>query len=322
MMRAPQAVRIGYFGKIPARGDFIKACDHPALVALLDQWLADVMNQLSTDARWKLNYDATLPLHFAFVGTRRRRAVAGHIVASSDQSQRRFPFLTMGTFEVSQPQRFVALSPVVLAPMWHQLELLASNVLDAAEPEALLQVLGHTVVEIDPVAVEHSGEFSGFLDGHNVAGLEALLERTSVRQMILALGLLLQPVRRSGAARLDKSLVLPLPQAPRYRCLVAAFWLDLIAPFLQQADFELGLFLTEVREQQVLVIGFGGAAPETLQAIIDPGCAEEQQISFEYTDWVDQLIAGDPEVQKLSTYLEQGQLSLRSAHALFHATFS
>jgi type VI secretion system protein ImpM len=322
MTRPPQAVRIGYFGKIPARSDFIKASDNLALVALLDQWLAEVMNQLSADPRWKLNYDAARPLQFAFVGTRSRRAIAGHLVASSDQSQRRFPFLMMGALEVAQPPAFVPLSPVVLAQLWRQLDLLAADVLDAADPEPALQVLGHTVVEIDPEAEEHGQAFIDFLDGHNITGLEALLERTRVRQTILALGLLLQPVRRSGAARLDKSLVLPLPQAPRYRCLVAAFWLDLIAPFLRQADFELGLFLTELRQRQVLVVGFGGAAPETLQAIIDPHCAEEQQIGFEYTDWVDQLIAGDPQVQKLSACLEQGQLSLRSAHALFHATFS
>ena len=37
------AVRLGYFGKIPARGDFIKAGDNHALVQLLDDWLAQVM---------------------------------------------------------------------------------------------------------------------------------------------------------------------------------------------------------------------------------------------------------------------------------------
>jgi type VI secretion system protein ImpM len=102
---------------------------------------------------------------------------------------------------------------------------------------------------------------------------------------------------------------------------VAAFWLDLIAPFLLQADFELSLFFAELRGQPSLVIGFSGAAPETLAAIIDPQCAAEHQIGFDYAGWVDELIAGDAGVQKLSAYLEQGQLSLRSAHALFHETF-
>ncbi|GJI94592.1 type VI secretion-associated protein [Duganella caerulea] len=322
MKRAAQSARIGYFGKLPTRGDFIKAGDNLALANLLDGWLAEVMNLLSADPRWRLNYDAMQPLGFAFVGTRSRRAIAGHLRASHDLSQRRYPFLGMSVVEIDDPRSFVALSPLVLAPLWDALEPLANKVLDAAEPEECLQALATATVDIEPCAAEHQQLFTDFLDRHSIAGLEAILGSASVRQMILAVGLLLQPVRRSGAARLDKSLVLPLPSAPRLRYLVASFWLDLITPFLQQADFELSLFLGEQREQPVLVVGFSGAEPETLQAFIDPLCAIEQQITFEDADWVNELIAGDASVQKLSAYLEQGQLSLRSAHALFHETFA
>jgi type VI secretion system protein ImpM len=321
MKRGPQSVRIGYFGKLPARSDFIKAADNPALASLLDDWLAEVMHVLSADPRWKLNYDAMPPLHFAFVGTRSRRAIAGHLAASSDISQRRYPFLSMSAIEVDDPRIFLSRSPVVLAPLWQALGQLAADVLAAGDPEPPLQVLAAARVEIDPAAAEHEQGFLDFLDRHNVAGLEGMLASASVRRMILAIGLLLQPVRRSGAERLDKSLALPLPHAPRQRYLVAAFWLDLIAPFLLQADFELSLFFAELRGQPSLVIGFSGAAPETLAAIIDPRCAAEHQIGFDYAGWVDELIAGDAGVQKLSAYLEQGQLSLRSAHALFHETF-
>ena len=321
MKRPLQAARIGYFGKLPTRGDFVKAADNLALASLLDGWLAEVMNLLSIDPRWKLNYDAMQPLDFAFVGTRSRRAIAGHLRASSDLSQRRYPFLGMSTIEIDDPRCFVARSPLVLAPLWNVLEPLAGDVLRAAEPEACLQTMAATSVDIDPGAADHEQMFMDFLDRHSVAGLEAMLGLTSVRQMILAVGLLLQPVRRSGAARLDKSLVLPLPGDVRQRHLVAAFWLDLITPFLQQADFELSLFLGAQREQPVLAVGFGGAEPETLQALIDPRFAAEQQITFEYAGWVDELIVGDAGVQKLSAYLEQGRLSLRSAHALFHETF-
>lgn len=322
MKRPAQAARIGYFGKLPTRADFIKAADNLALANLLDGWLADVMNLLSIDPRWKLNYDAMQPLDFAFVGTRSKRAIAGHLRASSDLSQRRYPFLSMSAIEIDDPRSFVARSPLVLAPLWDVLEPLTNQVFDATEPEGCLQAMATATVDIDPSAAEHQQLFMDFLDRHNVAGLEAMLGRASVRRMILAIGLLLQPVRRCGAARLDKSLVLPLPDAVRQRYLVAAFWLDLVTPFLQQADFELSLFFGEQRAQSVLVVGFGGAAPETLQAVIDPLCAAEQQITFEYAGWVDELIAGDTNVQKLSAYLEQGQLSLRSAHALFHETFA
>jgi len=321
MKRGPQSARIGYFGKLPSRSDFIKAADNLALASLLDEWLAEVMNLVSAEPRWKLNYDAMRPLHFAFVGTRSRRAIAGHLAASSDSSRRRYPFLSMSAVEVGAPAAFVPRSPLILSPLWHELDLLADQVLDAADPEAPLQALANARVDIDPTGDQHAAEFTDFLERHNVAALEALLGSACVRRTILAVGLLLQPVRRSGAERLDKSLVLPLPLSSRQRNLVAAFWLDLIAPFLQHADFELSLFIADLRGQPSLVIGFSGAAPETLAAIIDPHSAAEQQIHFDYTGWVDELITGDACVQKLSAYLEQGQLSLRSVQALFHETF-
>ena len=80
------AATVGYFGKVPSRGDFIKGSDNPALIKTLDDWLARAMDLLASDARWKLSYDAMAPLHFAIIGPRRRHAIAGHIVASSDQS--------------------------------------------------------------------------------------------------------------------------------------------------------------------------------------------------------------------------------------------
>jgi type VI secretion system protein ImpM len=261
------------------------------------------------------------PLRFAFVGTRSRRAIGGHLAASSDASHRRYPFLAMSAIDIDTPQGFVSLSPMVLAPLWNALDLLTAEVLNAADPEPALQALAAATVVVDPGAAEHETTFTDFLDRHNIGGLEALLASASVRRTILAVGLLLQPVRRSGTARLDKSLLLPLPQGLREQYLVAAFWLDLVAPFLQQADFELALFLAEVFDRPVLVIGFGGAAPEALQAIIDPECAADHQVDFDDTGWVDALVAGDAAVQKLSAYLEQGQLSLRSVRELFHETF-
>jgi type VI secretion system protein ImpM len=321
MRHAPQFVRIGYFGKLPTRSDFIKVADNLALVSLLDDWLVEVMQVLSADPRWKLNYDAVRPLHFAFVGTRSRRAIAGHLAASSDLSRRRYPFLGMSVVDVGNPASFVGRSPLVLAPIWNELDRLAPKVLTATDPEPPLLALAAARVEIDPAAPEHEQAFLDFLDRHNIGALEAMLASVSVRRTILAIGLLLQPVRRSGAERLDKSLVLPLPSTPRHRYLVATFWLDLVTSFLRHADFELSLFFVELQQRQSLVIGFGGASPETLAAIIDPQCAAEHQISFDYAGWVDELIAGDAGVQKLSSYLEQGQLSLRSAHALFHETF-
>lgn len=329
MKRPAQLVRIGYFGKIPAHSDFIKAADNIALVALLDQWLAEAMNLLTADPRWKRHYDALRPLHFAFVGTRSKRAIAGRIAASLDQSRRRFPFLTMSTLEIDDPSRFVARSPLVLANLWHRLDALCAPVLAGPDPnpcpDPALRELAACLVEIDPNAARHDDDFFAFLDANTLHSLQAMLApagfRGPVRQLIIALGLLLQPVREEGAVRPEKSLVLPLPRLPCQRALVAGFWLDLIAPFLQDADFELALFQTELGDRPSMVVGFCGAAPHTLQALIDPAVGATQQIAFEQMEWVDQHIAADHGVQRLSACLEQAQLTLRSARLLFHETF-
>lgn len=316
-----QLARIAYFGKLPARADFIKAADHPEMLNLLDRWLAEVMDALSREPRWKLHYDALQPLEFAFLGTRSRYAIAGQLRASGDLSQRRFPFLCASLIEVAQACSFLPLSPLLLAPLWQQLAPLTASVCAAQDPALPLQMLSAASVEIARDTAQQEQRFCGFVEQQNLATLEALLDYRPLRQLILALGLLLQPVRQSGAERLDKSLVLPLPQLAAQRMAVAAFWLALIMPFILPATFELCLLIGQQRGRYVLVLGFGGAAPETLQAIIDPQCAAEQQISFDYTGWVEQLIAGDTEVQKLAAYLDQAQLSLRSVLALFQETF-
>lgn len=322
MKRGAQAIRVGYFGKIAVHSDFIKAADNLALAALLDQWLAETMNLLTAEPRWKLHYDALQPLSFAFVGTRSRRAIAGHVRASADRSQRRYPFLAMSALEVDDPVTFLPRSPLVLAGLWRQLDPLAGDVLAAADPQAALQRLAGTVVELDPGDAAHEADFMHFLDSHDVDALQALLDQAPVRQMLLALGLLLRPVCGDGQVLLERSLALPLPGDGRYRYLVAAFWLDLIAPFLRQADVELAVFFACQNGRPLLVVGFRGAAPETLRAIIDPQCADEQQVRLDQADWVDEQLTGERKVQQLSVYLEQGRLSLRSAHALFHDTFA
>jgi type VI secretion system protein ImpM len=316
---------IGYFGKIPTRGDFVKAGGNTHLLALLDEWLAQSMDLLSADPRWKIMYDATQPFHFAFIGPRRNGAIGGHIIASRDQAQRRFPFLMMSTMEISAPEQFVHRSPLILSRLWHRLETLATSVLAAPDPTSALQAIPSKAVDLELEASAYDAAFSDFLEIQTVGALDAMLAQTgyagSVRKLLLALGLLLQPVMSSNATRLEKSLVLPLPQDPMYRYLVAAFWLHLVTPFLQRADFEMAIFLTQLIEKPSMVIGFSGASARTLQAIIDPQIAMQHHILFEELEWVDEQADSDYGVKKLSSYLAQPHLSLKSAHDLFREVF-
>ncbi len=317
MSRASTPTPVGYFGKIPSRGDFVKGSDNPALIKVLDDWLAKAMELMSADARWKLSYDAVAPLHFAFIGPRRRHAIAGHIVASSDQSSRRFPFLMMSTMEVADPGTFVPDAPLVLNRLWNRLETLSNGVVTATDASAPLQDIATHVIDLDLRTAAYDAAFEDFLDMQTVGALDGMLAQAgyegSVRQILLALGLLLQPVLASSSSRLEKSLLLPLPTDPMYRNLVAAFWMHLITPFLARADFELAMFITRIEQKPVFVLGFSGASAQTLQALMDPQAGQERHIGFDQLDWVEEQVDDDYAIKKLSTYLAQANLSLKSA---------
>jgi type VI secretion system protein ImpM len=316
MMRAPVSDRIGFFGKIPARSDFVKMAHDVPVMGMLDEWLAQVMSRLPSNPRWKLDYDALTPVSFAFVGPARHHAVAGHLVASHDQSGRRFPFLMMRTLEVPDPASFVSRSPLAFAPMWEYFSAMTAKVVGSTDPGPHLQA----VVEANVALGECEAALASFLSTGTVASLSAALGIPSER-LILALGLLLQPVMHSKPSALHKSLVLPLPEDVSQRCAVAAFWLELATPFLRRGGFDLALFITRQDDRPVLVVGFCSAVAETLRAIIDPLAAREQQVGFANTGWVDEQLGLDVDVRALASYLDQPQLPLRLARELFLKTF-
>jgi len=327
MTAAPQAVRLAYFGKLPAHGDFVKACDNHALVQLLDDWLAQVMSALTMEPRWKLNFDALAPLRFAFVGTRSRRAIAGRLEASCDVSQRRFPFMAMSAIEVPDAGAFVGCSPLVLSPLWQRLDSLCAGLLSQADPAPALLALAGEVVQVAPGDPGHAARLSSFLQAQTLRSLQTMLASptfpVTLRELLLGLGMLLQPVRQNGhggSIRLEKNLVLPLPADEGLRELVASFWLQLILPFLRPLDFELALFFAHLGEAPVLLVGFCGADPHALRALIDPQAACERLIVLDQLDWVEDALA--QALRHLSACLQQEQLSLRSACAIFDDTFA
>lgn len=321
-MRLPAPEHIGYFGKLPACADFVKVVHDAAAIDVLDDWMANVMRQLPANARWKINYDAMAPVSFAFLGAARHHALAGHLVASRDLSGRRFPFLLMRSLDVSDPATFVPCAPLACAGMWAVSEHAAAQLLASADPATPLQAVATTRVPVDgPAAAE---ALACFMDTATIGALGGLLRHAGAPvdcvRLILALGLLMQPLMHSHRADLNKSLVLPLPRDPGQRHRVAAFWLTLIAPFLNRAGVDLALFLTHLEDRPVLVLGACDAAADTLRAIIDPLAASEHQISFADTTWVDASLAEEAEMRTLASYLSSAQLSLKMARALFLKT--
>ncbi|MFD2365709.1 type VI secretion system-associated protein TagF [Pseudoduganella sp. GCM10020061] len=314
----PLPHRIGYFGKLPSRSDFVKAAHDASLLAALDHWLAEVMDTLPENARWKTRYDALAPVHFAFLSPARRHAVAGHLVSSRDASGRRFPFMMMRPLDVPEPAAFARHCPLALAPLWASMAAAAAELLACAEPLPRLLALGDSEVAL---AAHCEGALAGFLDTGTVGSLGALLGRSDPRELVMAVGMLLQPLLSHAYDDIEKSLVLPLPASPSAAFPVAAFWLELVVPFLAGNNAELALYLTQFAGAPSLVIGFSSANARTLAAIVDPDFAQELLVTVDDTAWVDEPDASPLDLRTLSSYLEQPHTPLRLARDLYLQTF-
>lgn len=318
-------ISIGYFGKLSTRDDFVKAADDALLINVMDEWLTHAMEKLSADPRWKIIYDEIAPIYFLVAATKMNKAVAGYLVASRDQVERRFPFVSFGQLHVQKPEAFLPYAPIVLSNLWARLDSQTSLAMESDDSAEALRQLCSEDVAVDLNATSFQGVFTDFLISQTIGDLDGLMTKHelggSIRQLILALGLLLHPVMASGVSRLDKNLILPLPDDSQNYISVATLWMQIVSPFLLNADFELAILLTKVNQAQVMVIGFDGASTNTLFSVMTPKLKNEANIWFDDTSWVESSIKDDYRLQQLSSYLDQPNLQLSTALAHFKETF-
>lgn len=324
---ALQAQQLSFFGKIPSRGDFVKGSYNPQLFKILDSWLSQAMELLAEDARWKSIYDTATPMRFVCLGSRSKLVIAGCVLPSRDAAQRRYPFVTAMPLEVERPQDFMAGAPLLLDDYWRRSSAAAQAIL--ASPDGIGDL--KQLEEISaPIATVFQGtdahlSYQEFVRSHSLLRLEQMLNgdgrHVSVRRIILALGMLLQPVMASGVSHLEKGLTLPLPREPHMQGLVATLWLDFISRFLGRADFELAVFLCHIDGRPRLVIGFSGLAPKSLQGVIHPQAYLDQNIEIDDAEWVEDGIHNNYAMYKLVSYLDQPQLPLDIIITAFREVF-
>lgn len=325
-----QIQQLSYFGKIPARGDFVKGSYNPQVFKMLDVWLSQTMELLAEDARWKSIYDRAPPLQYVCLGSRSKLAIAGLLAASRDAAQRRYPLVLATPLEVVQALDFMTGVPLLLQSFWHRCQQECSGLIQPqADAEAQLRALDGLQLPVEGIfrATAEHGAYQAFIRERNLLQLEQMLnppgqsQGVSVRCLILALGLLLQPVMASAASRLDKGLTLPLPIDRSSEAMVASLWLDFISRFLQRADFELAVFIGEIQGHRRLVIGFNGLSAKSLQSVLHPQVYAEHNIDIDNAEWVEDSIRSNYALYKLVSYLEQPQLPLEVVLGAFKEVF-
>jgi len=325
-MTHQQSASAVYFGKVPSRGDFIKGSGQSQLIGMLDRWLSQSMEQMTSDPHWKAAYDAAAPLHFAFVGPRSKVSVVGHLRPSHDASNRRFPFLTAATIDAPEGALFRH-APAYFSQLWGRFKRIAEQSCAAPEAAPVLQELQTLDCPREIASAAQGDPLGIFLRTHSVGRLENLLSTeqhsVDVRRIFLGLGLLLQPLLGSARISIEKGLSLPLPADPMYRDLTAALWMSLVTGFLQRTPAELQVLIGACNGQHRMVIGFNGATPRPLISLLSPHIMAENNIELDDPEWVETHpdLTQNYGVAKLSSYLSRSDTALVSAVKTFNEVF-
>lgn len=313
-----------YFGKIPARGDFVKSASAAAVIQQLDTWATRALELMLDDPDWKRRYDESPPVAFLFTGTRARHMIAGRLVASRDASQRRFPLLVGTLGPVDDPLGLLAHAPLILAQAWSQFEQHQRSAIESTQPQGELAGIEASAATLGDVrsAAQRLREFT---DRHTLATLEARFGETepkiNLRRSLLALGILLQPMLTQARPDTGKSLSCPLPPDPDAAVLMATYWMALVTPFLARVNVELGLLRTQTPRGPVLTISFGGAQPRALEAVWRQDTGSDHVIDIRDVEWVEDYVADAQHLGKLASYLQHPALTLTRATHTFRETF-
>lgn len=315
-----------YFGKIASRGDFVCSPTNSKVIALIDQWAAHGMDALIASPGWKNYYDTAGPIDFLFIGTRKRHAICGALIPSADASSRRFPFIAATLFEIDDSLSFLPLSPLILERHMNHQRALIHHAAKAADVNDTLATLSDVPLEASASRSRITEGYRQFLLNNTITRLEDLPgigdADSTVRQMILAVGYLLQPILANYAAPPQKGLAFPLPRDPGRLALVKALWLDLVSTFLSRTEFELSAFSCVHFGRPKLILTFNGTTPTAFRALFQEPTASATLIDISNSAWVEDHASVDVGILKLASYLEHENLSLHQLVEAFRQAFA
>lgn len=322
-LRNPSSI---YFGKISSRGDFVKSVSGTKVIALIDNWVAQGMEMLIADPGWKGCYDSAGTIDFLFIATHKKHTICGALIPSGDASSRRFPFIAATLFEIDHSLTFLPLSPLVLERHVNHQRALIQHAVKTHDAADALATLSEVPLDTSVDSGKLTGSYDHFLLNTTIKGLTNTLaldsERATIRQIVLAIGYLLQPILTNYATPPQKGLTLPLPADPARVPFVKALWLDLISGFLSRADFELSVFSCFDRGNPKLIITFNGATSSVFRALFEEQAAREQLIDISQATWAEEYALQNPGTLRLSSYLEHSELSLRQVVETFRQSFT
>lgn len=313
-----------YFGKCPARGDFVRSSGQHAMLGVLDEWVTKALekhaehNNAGTHyADNYLNYDQMAGLSFVFCNPKMPVALTGYLTSSHDASKRRFPLITGYRLQLKQPERFIENAPILLDSLWQNSRHKNEQVSVSTDAQQVMQLLDQAAI----FSWDTAAKYQVYISHNTVDQAAKSLQQQQYQfaQSLIALGLLLQPIINQGVKKLNKVLLLPLMPEPQTN-LMATFWLELICIFIKRQNVELSVAVWN-KPQPVLLVGFQGADIVGLSQIMQNNMHSDHWVHVADASWVDSYLENDAGLATFEQVLCDPQITLNEAIQLFKQIF-
>lgn len=321
----PDVLPLVYFGKLPARGDFVRARAYISETNAIDEWVSQALaisDKIFSD-RLTDNEDSNplAFLNFSHVDTRTNEVITGVLVPSHDSSYRNYPLIGFGVLHLDKPKNWMNYLPVKSSDLWSDTYKTLSIAKSQTDNAHLMEYLNHSQLTINTSASTHYYDFINTTTLNDIA-ISMNIDKAQLIQQIIATGLLFLPTFAKGFHGLNKVICWSLTTDRESATHMATFWHDLIHGFYQPHQLYLNTYIYRVANGYRLLLSFtkpDGRILEQISANNDP--YPEDWVVIANSDWTQDYIEEDIGLTRFNQILLQDNLYLYDTRQLFKKTF-
>lgn len=313
-----------YFGKLPARGDFVRARIHISETNLIDQWVSQALASAGAILDETVINDPSqqqAALNFSHTDTAANQVITGVLVPSHDSSHRKYPLIGFALMHLDKPKSWMNYLPIKSSNLWEDIEAALSAAKRQTDDNLATENLNHCRLSIDQNA---STYYYDFINTTTLQDMTVLMNvsKAQLIQQIIATGLLFLPTYTKGFHGLNKSICWALSADRASAIQLASFWHDLISGFYQPHQIYLNTYLYRAADHYRLLLNFSKPDGHVLGQLSSPKSAyPDDWVVIEHSDWTQGYIDEDIGLTRFNKILLQDDMYLYDARQLFKKTF-